>query len=129
MILCVSEFMLHIFYSKYSPSLSTHFIHLSGNLWIPFQKKASSFIDIHSSSHFRTSSKVLKCCSANAWEHAKETVHWTRSLKISGLKDDVISVLKSYFLSAGYINFRSYSCHKLNFRAMNLLIYALSNRL
>ena len=34
---------LKIFYSKYCPSLAIHFSHLSGNWWMPRQKKLSLF--------------------------------------------------------------------------------------
>ena len=53
-------------YSKYWPYDSIHFVHLSGNLWMPFQKNSLSFEINHSSIHFLTSSKSAKCCSASA---------------------------------------------------------------
>ena len=43
-------------YSKYLPSLTIHFSHLSDNLCIPRQKNSSFFEANHSSSHFLTSS-------------------------------------------------------------------------
>jgi len=43
-------------YSKYLPSLTIRFSHLSDNLCIPRQKNSSSFEANYSSNHFRTSS-------------------------------------------------------------------------
>ena len=52
---------LKIFYSKYWPSLSTHFDHLSGNLWIPRQKNCCSLEPNHSDTQFSTSWLPAKC--------------------------------------------------------------------
>ena len=41
-----------MFYSKYCPSLATTFSHLSGSIWIPRRKNASSFEAIHESIQF-----------------------------------------------------------------------------
>ena len=54
-------------YTKYWPSDSTHFAHLPGKLWIPRQKNCFCFTAKHSLSHFHTSLKLLKCCSASAY--------------------------------------------------------------
>lgn len=52
---------LWMFHPKYLPSLATHFAHLSVKAWIPDRNFFSGFQANQSSSHFPTSSYVLKC--------------------------------------------------------------------
>ena len=59
---------LKIFYSKYCPSLAIHFSHLSGNWWMPRQKKLSLFggkpvIEPFSYIFVRSEVLVRKCVS------------------------------------------------------------------
>lgn len=70
-------------YLKYVPSLDTHFPHLSGKLWMPYQKTRACFEVIQSISPFSSSPYLLKCFKKCAWD-IDENKPWSEGAKFGG---------------------------------------------